>query len=118
VALHVKYKFFTFDAGGGELLVERSFFIQIEPAAALARLNARNVLAAPQAEIKKSRRGMAKRLALRSASSCASRFAARLMSDKGTGRNSPLEVVSRLIGFVSLQDRCDVSWISSCVTLK
>ena len=65
---------------------------------AFAALNESSVEAAPQAEIRKSLFEMSSRLALRDATSCASRFASRLAGDKGTGTNSPFEVESSLIG--------------------
>src|SRR5687768_16768624 len=68
------------------------------PMAAFAALNARRVEAAPQAEMRKCRRETPRRFAFVSAASRARRFAARFAGDNGTGANSPLDVVSSLIG--------------------
>src|SRR5688500_13640651 len=70
----------------------------VRPAAALAALKARSVLAAPHEEIRKSGRPIASRLACALAASCARWLACRLAGDSGTGRNSPLLVESSLIG--------------------
>ena len=104
MALHVEDELaLAADPRLRELRVERRFGFELEksaalPAAALAALNASSVLAAPQAETRKSRRLTPKRFAFWLAASCARRFAARLAGESGTGTNSPFEVVSSLIG--------------------
>src|SRR5690606_31556358 len=68
------------------------------PAAAFTSLNASSVLAAPQEETRKLRRLRPARRALRIARSCAVSFAMTFRFDKGIGMNSPLDVLSSLIG--------------------
>src|SRR6267142_3059319 len=68
------------------------------PAAALALLNASKLLAAPQDETRNCLRVNPSLLEKREARSCASRLAARLTLESGTGTNSPFEVLSSLIG--------------------
>src|SRR5512134_3654218 len=68
------------------------------PAWAWAWLNASKVLAAPQADTMNFRLEIPRRFELREPHSCARRFAARFAAESGTGRYSPLEVLSSLIG--------------------
>src|SRR6185312_7626624 len=85
-------------AGSSAASVGKSKKPPVLPAAALAVLNASKVEAAPQAETRKCLRETARRFAFLPAASCARSFAARFAGDNGTGANSPLEVVSSLIG--------------------
>ena len=68
------------------------------PAAALAALKARSVLAAPQAEVRKVLLECPRRFEFSAAASCARRLASRFAGHSGTGANSPFEVLSSLMG--------------------
>jgi hypothetical protein len=104
VALHVEDELVARRPGlhARELKIERrlartSKKPPVLPAAAFAVLKARSVLAAPQAETRNCLLFIRSFLKNRGCS-CASRFAARLAPESGTGTNSPFEVLSSLIG--------------------
>src|SRR6186713_1656777 len=68
------------------------------PSAAKASFNVSNVVAAPQSDCRNARRPSPTRLACSPIRSSASLLARATCSVSGTGRNSPLDVASTLIG--------------------